>query len=229
MTEPAKPAQMAFDLAAPRPFLREDFIVSPGNAAAVRLIDQWPAWPATVAALVGHKGSGKTHLAEIWAQKSGALRLDAAAIAPMPDDKAHAVIDGFGDALDETGLFHLINLLKGRGGHVLLTSEVPLAALPVTLPDLASRLGAATVAVIAPPDDALLSAMLAKLFADRQLAVDGDVIGFLAARIERSHASARDIVARLDAEALARRARITRPFAATILREWQGEPQADLF
>ncbi|NJR13904.1 MAG: hypothetical protein HC779_06660, partial [Phyllobacteriaceae bacterium] len=139
MTEPKPYAQLALNLATEHRLTRDNFIVSPSNADALRLVDRWPDWPSTVGMLVGPKGAGKTHLAEIWAQKTGAARLDPANITPPADNATAALVDGLSAPLDETGLFHLINALKGRGGHVLLTSEMPLAALAIALPDLASR------------------------------------------------------------------------------------------
>ena len=61
---------------------------------------------------------------------------------------------------------------------------------------------------MAPPDDALLRAVLVKLFADRQLAVDESLVGYVAPRIERSFAAARAVVARLDEEAMRQQAAV---------------------
>ena len=68
----------------------------------------------------------------------------------------------------------------------------------MSIRDLASRLKALPVVTLAPPDEPLLRAVLVKLFADRQIAVDESLIGYLATRIERSFAAARAIVAQLD-------------------------------
>ena len=69
-----------------------------------------------------------------------------------------------------------------------------------------------------PPDDALLRAVIVKLFADRQLGVDDSVVGYLVTRIERSVAAARTAVATLDSEALRRQRPITRALAAELFR-----------
>ncbi|MEM6906145.1 MAG: chromosomal replication initiator DnaA, partial [Pseudomonadota bacterium] len=56
-----------------RPALgREDFMVSPSNAQAVALIEQWQRWPQNRMALVGPARAGKTHLAQVWCRISGA-------------------------------------------------------------------------------------------------------------------------------------------------------------
>ena len=202
---------------------RDDLIVSDRLNAAVAIVDRWPDWPSPVVILAGPTGSGKSHLATIWADRVGATRvaidkpdpmvLETAARGPvLVEDIDHA---GF----DETALFHLINAVRENGSAVLITSRLWPAGWRVTLPDLASRLKAATVVEIAEPDEELLSKVMVKLFADRQVVVDDKVIGWLVARMERSLAAARLIVARLDQLALARRSKITRALAAEVLAE----------
>src|SRR5262249_56403147 len=105
---------------------------------------------------------------------------------------------------------------REEAAFVLLTARQAPAAF--ALRDLASRLNALPVVALAPPDDALLRAVLVKLFADRQLAVDENLIGYLATRIERSFAAARTCVARLDEDAMRRKRPLTRALAAEILR-----------
>jgi chromosomal replication initiation ATPase DnaA len=86
------------------------------------------------------------------------------------------------------------------------------------VPDLASRLRALPVIELGPPDDALLRAVLVKLFADRQLTVDESLLTYLIKRIDRSFAAARAVVERLDREALRLRRPVTRALAAEALR-----------
>ena len=119
--------------------------------------------------------------------------------------------------LDEAALFHLINLAQERQAFVLLTSAQTPSALDLKVADLASRLRRAPLVSIEPPDDALIRALLVKLFVDRQLIVDTALVEYLAMRIERSFVAARNVVDRLDRETLARRRRLTRQSAAEIL------------
>jgi chromosomal replication initiation ATPase DnaA len=227
-------AQLPLDLGH-RPALgREDFLVADCNAAAVAWIDRWPDWPGGGLALHGPAGCGKTHLAEVWRARSGARRLDAAVLAtaepPQLLGAARAcMIDGLYDngavRPDERRLLHLYNLLRERGGHVLLAARAAPARWPVALPDLKSRLGALAAVEIGPPDDVLLAAVLVKLFVDRQLAVGAEVIDYLARRMERSFEAARRLVAALDREALAAHRRISLPLAREVLR--REFPQAD--
>jgi len=215
------PRQLALALEHAGSHLREDFLSGPPNAAALTLIDSWPGWPHRSLFLVGPEGSGKSHLAAIWAQAAGARLIAARALEPASVPRALAtgalvVEDIAAGAFDERALFHLVNLAREEAAFLLLTAQEAPAAF--ALRDLASRLKALPVVALAPPDDVLLRAVLVKLFADRQLAVDESLIGYVATRIERSFAAARAAVARLDEEAMRRKRPLTRTFAAEILR-----------
>jgi chromosomal replication initiation ATPase DnaA len=218
----AAPRQLAFALDPRENFSREDFLVGPGNAAALQLVESWPHWPARTIALIGPEGSGKSHLAAIWAGAAGGRRLasralDEAAV-PAALSTGALVIERAGDDdVDERAMFHLLNLAQEQRAFLLITGRTAPAAWPIGLPDLASRLRALPVVTLAAPDDAMLRAVLVKLFADRQLAVDDGLISFLMVRIERSFAAARRVVAELDREALRRQRPVTRALAGEIL------------
>lgn len=224
--------QLVFDLPH-RPALEaDDFLVSDCNAAAVRLIDDWPRWPAPIHALAGPEGSGKTHLANVWRLKTGARplgdgELSQPGVLDLGEVRAILLEDLDRDGWDEKALFHLINLCAEAGVSALMTARTPPARWQVALPDLASRLRSVPVVSIGAPDDALLKAVLLKQFADRQLDVTPPVIAFLAARMERSMEGARRLVAALDRAALARGRRITRPLAAQVLEDTAPPPEAD--
>jgi chromosomal replication initiation ATPase DnaA len=213
--------QLALDLPV-RPALgREAFFVSPANANALAAIDAWTTWPGRRHLLVGPAGSGKTHLAHVWAALSGA-RIVAARDIGTDDVPALAAapavtVEDIDREADEAALFHLLNLTLTEGTPLLLTATVHPNERPPALPDLASRLAAMPVARLEPPDDALLQAVLVKLFEDRQITVSPDVISYLLARIERSLDAARRTVSALDAAALAERRPVTRQLARSIL------------
>jgi len=212
-------AQFSFEFPHRPAFGADDFLVAPSNAAAVAWLDRWPGWPSAALALHGPPGCGKTHLAHVWQARSGALLCPAAALtaASVPELAAGAVaIDG-AEAADERPLLHLINLVAERGKHLLLTAREPPARWRTALPDLRSRLVAMPEVAVLAPDEALIGAVLLKLFADRQLAVGEDVVVFLLHRMERSFAAARRIVAALDAAALAAHRRITVKLARRVL------------
>lgn len=216
--------QLTFELAH-RPALgREDFLVAPSNEAAVALIDAWPDWPAPALWLAGPAGSGKTHLAEVWRQRSGARRVGTESlrvdiVASLIKERALVLenIEGLDDG-GERALFHLLNGIREEGGSLLLTARQPTGHISVKLPDLASRLKALPQAELGVPDDALLSGVLVKLFDDRQLQVPEALIPYLAARIERSVAAARDIVERLDQASLSGQRPVNVKLASELLR-----------
>lgn len=217
--------QLAFDLPARVALGRENFFVSPANALALAALDGWSGWPGGRMLLLGPHGAGKTHLAHVWAAESAALVVSAEGLGgrdlPTLAEAGAVVIEDAeavaGAAGDETALFHLHNLMSARPGALLVTATRPARDWGLTLPDLESRMQAMPLTRLDPPDDALLSAVLVKLFADRQLAVAPALIPYLASRMDRSFAAARDLVARLDALALAEGRAVTRQLAGTLL------------
>lgn len=216
--------QLTFDLPHEESFRRDDFLESPANAAALALVDRWPEWPGRAATIVGPHGSGKSHLAAIWAERTGARTVSGHSLL-RTDVPAHlatgalVVEDVAPGDIDEAALFHLFNFAREGSAYLLLTAAKRIDGAGFTLPDLVSRLRAIPAVTLASPDDALLSAVLVKLFADRQLAVGEGVIAYLLPRIERSLAGARAAVAKLDKAALSRGRAVSRQLAAEILRE----------
>lgn len=210
-----------------RPALgRADFLITPCNAAAIAWLDRWPQWPGTALALWGPPGSGKTHLVEVWRARSGGLRIDPRRLASMSVPRllgaARAVAIDDAEIADEQALLHLYNTLTECRGHLLLAARAAPARWPLRLPDLRSRLSASAAVALEAPDDALIGALLVKLFADRQLRIGEDVIGYLLPRIERSFAAAQEIVAALDEAALAGGRRVTVKLAREILNRDPG-------
>ncbi|MBV2142741.1 hypothetical protein KUG47_04400 [Falsochrobactrum sp. TDYN1] len=221
-----KPRQIPLNLEHQPGYHREDLIVTSSNRAAVELVDRWPNWLTPVVILAGPTGAGKTHLAEVWRSATDALLVDPNAItdeAVTGTAERPVLIDDIGgEPFDETGLFHLINSVRqnaaqGPGPSLLITSHHRPANWNVKLPDLASRLKAATVVEISEPDDMLLSGVIHKLFADRQVSVEPHVVSYLVSRMERSLLSAIRLVDWLDRAALEQKTRITRTLAAQIL------------
>ncbi len=250
-TNTSRPRQLALDLPLQPGMGREDFLPAPANEQALAAISTWPSGAAGEShalAIVGPAGSGKTHLAEIWRLAHDALRARVAdlAVENVPHLLARGALvledlpgppacsgagsgpkqkGGMGTAVPpewEVALFHLLNLARQEGGHVLITSRAAPPTWQVALPDLGSRLAAVPVARLHEPDDELLRAVLVKLFTDRQLRVPEEVISFLLMRMERSLDAAQRVVAALDAAALAERRNITRHLAARVLAELPG-------
>lgn len=203
-----------------------DFLVAPSNEAAVAWIDAWPNWPAPALVIHGAAGCGKSHLAQVWRVRSGAALAAPADLDPatVPElvghsraiviERAHEVA---GVPAQERALLHLYNIMAETSGHLLLTAAYGPAHWLLKLADLRSRLCAAPAAAVEAPDDALLAAIIVKLFADRQVRVPIEVVDFLITRTERSVDAVRVLVAELDAAALAAKRRITVPFVRDLL------------
>ncbi len=223
MTALVRPRQLVLALEHVESFAREDFLEGPSNAAGLALVESWPDWPNRVMALVGPEGSGKSHLAAIWAEMSGARRLSARGLVEEAVPAALAtgalVLEDLDSAaLDERALFHLINLAREEQGYVLITGREPPDRFGVGLRDLASRLRAVPSVMLRAPGDALLRLVMMKLAADRQIALDAAVADYVANRIERSFAAARAAVARLDEESMRQHRPVTRALAAELFR-----------
>jgi len=216
--------QLSFDLPAKPALGRDDFFVSPSNATAVAMVEGWRNWPARKLALIGPEGAGKTHLAHVWAGLSGA-RLIAASDLPKADIPALctapvAVEDVptiAGDRTAEEALFHLHNLILANGHSLLVTARSPQNLWGLKLPDLASRMDGTPAITLEAPDDALLAALLMKLFTDRQIAPTPDTIPYLVKRIDRAFDAAQQIVTDLDSAALSTGRPVSRALARDLL------------
>ncbi len=220
MTTRERPRQLTFDLEARTSLGREDFLIAPPNAAAVAWIDAWKDWPAPALVLSGPAGSGKTHLTRVFMSMAGAHEITGGFPEDGAPDAAYVIEDvdrRIGDRSFEEPLFHLYNDLKGAGGHILLTARSAPAQWTFAIPDLASRLRAAPATEIGEPDDVLLGAVLVKLFADRQLRIDADVIAYAVPRMERSFAAARALAAAADKLALEGKRPVTVPLMRRVL------------
>jgi len=218
-----QPRQLAFALPHAESLTRDNFLEGPANEAGLTLIESWPDWPNRIMLLVGEEGSGKSHLAAIWAELSGARSTSAHTLTPASVPAALAtgalVVEDLKPAdFDERALFHLMNLAREDAAFVLITSRLAPSAFEIELRDLRSRLRAVPVVSLSPPDDHLFRALIVKFCADRQLTVDEAVVSYLANRIERSYAAVRQAVELLDTEALRLGRPVTRALAAELLR-----------
>lgn len=205
----------------------DDLVVARANQGAARLIESWPDWTSPVAVLVGPPGSGKTHILSIFASEYGATDAASDFAAAMRAAEAGEPIvwdDVDRGAIDETTLFHLINAVRSGRATLLLGARKSPANWGVALPDLASRLRAAALVSIEEPDEALLAAVITKLFADRQVEIEHPTVQYVVRHIERSLAAAMDAVDLLDKAALERRRPVTRALAAEILPKDSAAP-----
>lgn len=222
--------QIPLDLGSRTAYQRSDFHIGKSNADAVGWIDRWPNWAAPILILQGPAASGKSHLAAVWRDMSGAQNIAADQLTKIEAEDLfhigeHLVLDGLdpwlGDRGAETTLFHLYNMLKEEQKTMMITMRMAPSYADFILPDLASRFRAAPAVSIHAPDDMLLASVLIKLFSDRQLAVNNDVISYILPRMERSFAVAKEIVERADRKALSQKRGISVPLMRIVLAEMQ--------
>lgn len=210
----AKPEQIPLSFPVVPAMGRADFLSSSANLTALTRIEAWPNWPHPVLVLHGGRSAGKTHLASIWLER-------------CQNDPRCQLVDDFDERLgtraSEEPLFHLYNRVVAERGFLLLTATRPPVQLDFALPDLASRLRACPSIGIEPPDDALLSALVVKLFADRKLSIEPEVLAYIVSRVDRQFAAVRELVAKADALALAQHRAITLPLVRSLLQSEQTE------
>lgn len=207
-------SQYALGLSLPPVYSADNFFVSDCNRTAWQWVESWPNWQSLL--LTGPEGSGKSHLGHIWAMRVGAFIASASELPDMPGN-GHWLIEDIEQIPQERTLFHWFNAIREHGGSLLVTSMFTPKLLPFTLPDLTSRLRAIPSAHIDQPDDTMLGQSIRKQFADRQLKVEEDVISYMIPRMERSLTHAAQLVASIDALALAEGKTITIPFVKRLL------------
>lgn len=199
-----------------------DFIVGASNREAMAWIDRWPDWPPGGLVIAGPPASGKSHLVAVWQVRSKATVVAATGLTDSPDlvalvQHGAVAVEDADRGVDERALLHLYNLMRERRGHLLLTARNAPARWGLVLPDLRSRMATLPVAVLAPPDHDVLATLIVKLFADRQVRVEPDLVAYLVARLDRSFAAVAGAVAALDATALAQGRAVTIPLAKAVL------------
>ncbi len=213
--------QLSFSFALPTIFSADNFFISDCNRVAYQTVMKPENWQSHALYLYGEKGSGKSHLANIWARENAAEIISKSDIKPEAINK-NCVMEDVETCSDEAALFHLFNHCKDIGVKLLLTSSYEPSALPFKLPDLTSRLRSCALASINPPDDRLLALVMRKQFSDKQLLVDDEVVDYLTPRIERSFASIKNLVEKIDTHALAERKNISIPFVRKLLESQQS-------
>lgn len=225
------------------PYLgREDFMVSKCNFEAFKMVDSWPEWPFFAICLYGPSGCGKTHLSRIFSDRVAVLTnhpykipsIKAAHLSmetPFELFKQNhcLIIEDLNEKINEEALFHLYNLYRNEGGSILLTAPKAPARMKFSLPDLQSRLNIIPSIEINEPDDDMLSALIVKLFADRQLIVSPEIITYMIKNMKRSFSFCNKLVEEIDNTSLARKRAITVPLVKEAIQTLNNLAQGDLF
>jgi chromosomal replication initiation ATPase DnaA len=241
MTDAVKQIPLAFE--PQTDFRREDFMVADCNKKAFAMIDRWPEWSMFGLFLYGPEGCGKTHLAHIFADRVARLSprpvavqmINAREVKPSKVERLYRenpclVVENLTAEADNTALFHLFNLYQNEGGSVLFTSSQAPARLAFTLPDLCSRIRMLPAVAITEPDDAMLEALVVKLFTDRQIVISSDVLNFIVQNTQRSFSFVQKFVAEIDTVSLAYKRAVSVPIAREALKTLLAVPeQLELF
>lgn len=219
--EGASPSgQLVLDLGHVEASSEHDFMVCEGNELAFGHVLSFPDWPSPMTLVEGLPKSGKSHLAGIWREQTGAIAAMPGTLEALARTGGRLPVlieDADRAEYDEAEFFHLLNQSMRDERPVLITARTPVADWPYRTNDVKSRARLASHFTLTAPDDILLSQMMVKLFADRQLSVDPKVISYLVGRMERSSEEAVALVDLLDTLSLSRGRAVTRALAAEAL------------
>ena len=185
--------QIALPLDWPQGSDESRFIVSDANRAAFDHFRHWSLWPVRSTILTGPRRSGRSLLARNFVARVGGRLFD--------DAQRH----------DEEALFHAWNQAQESGRPLVLVADDAPPAWEPRLPDLRTRLAVTPVITIEQPDDALFSALIQRLFADRGLHLPDEALRYVATRVMRDYWTAERVVEAIDRFAIAERARLTVP------------------
>lgn len=226
---PIKAEQYPFDFPTLQAQSFDDFAVGNSNKQAVQQLTIWPNWAHHVMLIVGPQACGKSHLLHSFQKQYGGIfvkdddfnNFDKIMSNIKENDRLIFIVDNADTIKNQNGLFHLFNAIKENQGWLLLSARKTPNMWDFKLEDLASRIKSTPFAEISMPDEALLKAVLIKLFSDRQLLVDEKVISFLITRMERSFESALVLVDIIDKAALNAGKNITVPLVRDSIEQYE--------
>lgn len=215
--------QISIAFPAKASFREEDYLCTSHNQHIFDEITAWPHWGLPMARLEGPKGSGKSHLGTIWANRAEAKVIEAddlpETLFTLIDAPQNILLEDVDRNTDEEALFHLYNIQKNSAKSLLITSVKSLAEWQLSLPDLQSRMATLPVFKIAEPDDMLCRMLITKLLTDRQMMIEPEVVDYLLPRMQRSYGDIHHLVATLDHQSLAEKRKITIPLARQVLEK----------
>ena len=214
--------QLILDLRSLPAMGRNDYYVSKANTEAVNWIDMWPNWPSFGLIVIGKRGSGKSHLAEVLKGVSKgtivlAKDINKNSIAKLFKIKC-LIIEDLELLKSENALFHLYNMCIENNNKIMITSNIPITSMNFKLLDLKSRLLSLPSVNINFPDDILLTNIIIKQFFDRGVKIDKEVVEFLLKRVDRSFDSIYDLVSKIDLKSVEKSRKITIPFVKKFIK-----------
>ncbi len=215
--------QIPLNLTLPVSYAAENYVIDAQNTPIVTLVNQFPNWINRWVWVEGEIGSGKTHLAHMFQHKMQATQIFTFHdhLEHIQEQLEQSPLFVFDDNIPQDSkyqekLFHMINMVNGRQGYGVILSEFIMDETLI-LPDLLSRLRQMMHFRLRPPDDALMRALLVKLFADRQLNLSLSQLNWLIPRMRRSYDFIRNFTANVDTASLSTQKGITQPLLRSVL------------
>lgn len=191
--------QIALPLDELRTGASSSLIVTDSNAGVFAALGNAAFWPGRCAIMTGPARSGKSLMARYFAMQVGGMVIDDA------------------DTNGAEPLFNAWNRAQETETPLLLVSRWRPADWAISLPDLRSRLAAATLLEIGPPDDELIEQLIQKHLSDRGAAISVDALSYVKRRVERSHAAIEAFARAANALALAENAPVNLALVKRVL------------
>lgn len=245
MTKPLlknKNGQYLFKFNSPVYLSEEDFLVAPCNENAYKAIKLWPSWHHFSLCIYGPQSSGKSHLAHIWINQINqnlprpisvpilsAHSINLKNINKLANEFPFLVVENLNGDINEEAFFHLYNHYNTPDRSILFTSEVPLSKLPLKLPDLRSRLNIVPTVEILQPDDEMLTALIAKLFNDRQIIISQEILDYILKHTERSFSFVSRLIEEIDDISWTYGRAVSIPIVRDALKNLSQNQQLELF
>jgi chromosomal replication initiation ATPase DnaA len=203
---------------------QSELVQVPGVRRALDHLER-PQWRDGILCLTGPQGSGKTHLAHLWASRVSAemLTSDADLARAVQSDDPALLLEDASRYADQESFFHLLNQCAAGQRTLLMTDRRRPLTWETSIPDLTSRLKSMDLLELDPPDDEILSCLLLREFQLRSIRPPEDLIPYLVTRMERTGQAAQKIVTALDMVASDRRVGVSRTLAREILENQASE------
>ena len=204
----------------------EDYMITDSNNFAFDLIIKMVKGEINFGLISGPPYSGKTHLSKILVKntinyKSLYIDRDYQNILDKFESSDILILENIDKIKydkSEQDLFHIINLVKESNKKLLMTSRKSISEIDLSLEDLKSRLNSILEAKIKEPDDQLIKLLLIKIFNDKQLKINPNIIDFLVSRLERSYESINFFIEKIDKFSLEKGKKITISLINDLLR-----------
>lgn len=182
-----------------------DFVMSEENLDAVSSLTKWPQWITNGLIIHGEPGTGKTHLAALWAQSANAIYVLNESLKHNTRDlfqnNCNFVIDNFENFLTTSNyawLFDFLNIAKEKNRSFLILAKKHPQSWGITLKDLSSRIFTIPCVKIHQPNDELLLKIAQKISKDLQISIQKDVLQYLLNFIPRDVKSIWSLLKTLD-------------------------------